>query len=308
MTGSIVVLGSINHDLVLTCDRLPQPGETVNGGELRQWTGGKGANQAVAASRLGARVELIAAVGADENGATALATLRREGVDVAMVRTVPGVATGVAMVLVDRAGANAIALAAGANHALLPEHLEAHRQCIEQAAVLVVQLEILPETVAYAIEIAHAAGVPVLLNPAPVVSLPPALLRKVSVLVPNEHEARLLANEFGLAAFTAKELLQTGAQSCIVTLGEQGIEMANATVNWASQPEAVKAVDTTGAGDTFIGAFAVGLAEQMTLKAAALFAQSAATLSVTRAGAMPSMPKRAELATMEIRREENSLA
>jgi ribokinase len=280
----------------------------VNGGELRQWTGGKGANQAVAASRLGAAVELIAAVGRDDHGAEALATLHEEGVDTAMVHRIEQVPTGLAVVLVDAAGRNAIALAAGANGCLRPGHVEPHRDRIARAAVLVVQLEVPVDTVAHAVAIAHAAGVPVVLNPAPMATLPPAMLRQVSVLVPNEHEAALVAAGAGLAGHRAADLLATGAGSVIVTLGERGIDVAEPGGGWSLAPQAVDAVDTTGAGDTFIGALAAGLAQRRPLGDAARLAQAAAAISVTRPGAMPSMPRRRELMHLLPRDEENSVA
>lgn len=308
MSRSIVVLGSVNRDLVLRCERLPAPGETVNGDGLLQWTGGKGANQAVAARRLGASVALIAAVGADDHGAQSLATLRDEGVDVTMVEQMETVPTGAAMVLVDAAGRNAIALSAGANGRLRPEHVQAHRSRIEGAAMLVAQLEVPLETVAHAVAIAHAAGVPVVFNPAPVCSLPAALLRQVSVLVPNEHEAKALAADLGLPGSRAVDLMATGATGVIVTLGDRGFDLAEPGGGYALAPEAVVAVDTTGAGDTFIGALATGLAERRSLSDAARFAQRAAAISVTRAGAMPSMPRRPELTDPRSPDEKNSVA
>jgi ribokinase len=295
--GPIVVLGSVNADLALRCERLPRPGETVHGEDFQTVPGGKGANQAVAAARLGGRVEFIGCVGDDAFGAAARATLVREGVGTAGLRTRAGVPTGVAMILVERSGQNSIALAAGANGSLDAAQVDDAAATIACASLLVCQLETPLAAVQHAIGIARRHGVPVLLNPAPAQPLAPALLSEVDILVPNESEAALLlAAPSGAldAAAAAAALRGHNAATVIVTLGGEGVCIADerGTRRWPAPR--VQAVDTTGAGDTFIGAFAVARQEGLGTDDAVRFAQRAAALSVTRAGAMASMPTRAE--------------
>jgi ribokinase len=295
--GPIVVLGSVNADLALRCERLPRPGETVHGEDFQTVPGGKGANQAVAAARLGGRVEFIGCVGDDAFGAAARATLVREGVGTAGLRTRAGVPTGVAMILVERSGQNSIALAAGANASVDAALVDDAAATIACASLLVCQLETPLAAVQHAIGIARRHGVPVLLNPAPAQPLAPALLSEVDILVPNESEAALLlAAPSGAldAAAAAAALRGHNAATVIVTLGGEGVCIADerGTRRWPAPR--VQAVDTTGAGDTFIGAFAVARQEGLGTDDAVRFAQRAAALSVTRAGAMASMPTRAE--------------
>ena len=293
----IVVLGSVNADLVLRCDRLPRPGETVHGQDFQTVPGGKGANQAVAVARLGGRVEFIGCVGDDVFGTAARATLERAGVGTAGLRRHAGVATGVAMILVERSGQNSIALAAGANACLDVAQVDDAAAVIAGAALLVCQLETPLVAVQHAIGIARRHRVPVLLNPAPAQPLAPELLTEVDILVPNDTEAAQLVAP-GTAsdpATVAAALRRQGPATVIVTLGGDGICIADARGTRRRPAPAVQPVDTTGAGDTFIGAFAVALQEGLGTDDAAAFAQRAAAFSVTRAGAMASMPTRAEL-------------
>jgi len=293
----IVVLGSVNADLVLRCERLPRPGETVHGQDFQTVPGGKGANQAVAAARLGGRVEFIGCIGDDAFGATARATLERAGVGTAHLRERAGVPTGVAMILVERSGQNSIALAAGANACLDIAQVDEAAATIARASLLVCQLETPLASVQHAIGIARRHGVPVLLNPAPAQPLALALLAEVDILVPNESEAaELLPGGGALDPVAAAAALQRQGPGCvIVTLGGDGICIADPRGTRRRPAPVVQALDTTGAGDTFIGAFAVALQEGLDTDGAAAFAQRAAALSVTRAGAMASMPTRAEL-------------
>ncbi|MBC7939428.1 MAG: ribokinase, partial [Chitinophagaceae bacterium] len=193
MSPTIVLVGSIHMDLMLRCPHLPKPGETVLGHHFRTEPGGKGGNQAVAAARLGGRVALVACMGDDAFGTAALTRLRAEGVDLRHALTLPGTATGVAMVQVDDAGQNCVALAPGANAGLTPAQVEAAAAAIQQAGLLVCQLETPLPAVARAIALAHAAGVPVLLNPAPAVPLSDSLLSQVDLLVLNEGEAAVVS-------------------------------------------------------------------------------------------------------------------
>ena len=323
----IAVLGSVNIDLVLRCPHLPTPGETLLGDGYQTLPGGKGANQAVAAARLGGAVDFIGCVGDDAFGQVARAALQHEGVATDRLRTVTGCATGVAMIFVDAAtGENCIGLAAGANAELTIADVDAAAAVIEDAALLVCQLESPLQVVAYAVAQAHRAGVPVLLTPAPAQPLPVGLAPLLTWLVPNEGEAAVLAGlTGGLAggpgvnvgagagagagandsagadsASAARRLVEMGFGCVVMTRGRHGVCIAERGLGRAREFPArtVQPVDTTGAGDTFAGALAVALAEGSVLDAAVDFAQRAAAISVTRRGAMASMPRRAELADM----------
>ena len=300
MTQTIVVVGSVNMDLMLRCPTLPRPGETVLGHAFRTEPGGKGANQAVAAARLGARVAFVGCIGDDDFGARAIAGLRTEGVDLTHLSVVNNCTTGVAMVQVDDSGQNSIVLDPGANSALTLTQVDAAARLIAQAGLLICQLETPLSAVQRAIEIAHAAGVPVLLNPAPARPLPAALLGQVDLLVPNEGEASLLT---GLAvrgqsgaAKAATQLLGSGCGIVIVTLGAEGLVWADAKGSHYRPAQKVTALDSTGAGDTFIGALAAARAQGQDLDSAIDFAQRAAAFSVQRRGAQASMPTRGDLA------------
>jgi len=294
--GHVVVLGSVNADLVLRCTALPLPGETVHGRDFRTLPGGKGANQAIAAARLGASVAFIGCVGDDDFGRTAQFVLAGEGIDTTHLHVVAGTATGVAMILVDDAGQNSIALAAGANAALTTDHVDAAAPLFEGAALFVCQLESPLDVVRHAIRCARAAGVPVLLNPAPAQALPAALLAEVDVLVPNETEAALLVGSDLDPTAAATRLRALGPATVLLTLGADGLQVdTDGLAQRVPAPATGPVVDTTGAGDTFIGAFAAARVEGASVAAAAAFAQKAAALSVTRPGAVGGMPYRHEV-------------
>ncbi|MFC5474951.1 ribokinase [Paraherbaspirillum soli] len=303
----IVVIGSINMDLVLSVPRMPLPGETLSGGQFRTIPGGKGANQAVACARLsadGIKVAMIGCLGDDAFGAELRAALRRDGIDDSHVATLPGVASGVASILVDAGGQNSIVLAAGANDQLSPAHIDAARDLIAQARMVVLQLETPLATVRHAIRLAHELGKIIILNPAPAPAqaLPADLLAQVTYLVPNEIEAAMLAglpaasldNDAALDAAVEK-LRAGGCGNVLVTLGAKGVyaALAGGARHFAAQ--AVTAVDTTAAGDTFIGGFVAALAAGHSEADAIAFGQQAAALSVARAGAQTSIPYRHEL-------------
>jgi ribokinase len=299
MSRRVVVLGSVNADLVLRCSHMPIPGQTVHGRDFQTLPGGKGANQAVAAARLGASVSFIGCVGDDAFGRQARQLLESEGIDTQHLHSVADTPTGVAMILVDDAGQNSIALAAGANAALSIAQVDASRATIQGAGLLICQLECPLPVVQHGIALAHAAGVPVLLNPAPVQPLPAALLAQVDVLVPNESEAAAL---IGLAAGTAFDataaaarLRALGPRTVIVTLGAHGVELASDGIDAHFDAPRVRAVDTTGAGDTFIGAYAAAWCDGASVSASIDYAQRAAAISVTKAGAIAAMPRRDEL-------------
>jgi len=298
--GKIVVVGSVNTDLVLRCAYLPVAGQTVHGHDFRRLPGGKGANQAVAAARMGAAVSFVGAVGDDDEGRAARANLAAEGVDVTHLRAVDGVATGTAMILVDDAsGQNCIALYEGANAHVDVALIDAAASEIAGAALLVCQLETPQAATLHAARIARDAGVPVLLNPAPAVPLEPALLELVDLLVPNESEAMLLAGQQATGQFdesaTVDALHALGVQSVLVTLGADGVLVSERGARTRRAAYPANAIDTSGAGDAFIGALAASLVEGTPLGNAIDMAQRAASISVTRHGAMASLPFRKEI-------------
>ncbi len=299
----VVVVGSLNMDLVVRAPRLPKPGETLTGRSYAQAAGGKGGNQAVAAARLGAAVAMIGQVGEDAHGAALRGALEAEGIDCSALGTCPGVATGVAMIVVDDASQNAIVIVAGGNGELTPACVAEREALIARAAVLVCQLETPEPAVRAALEAGRRHGCTVVLNPAPALAgLPEGWLPLVDWLIPNEVEAAALT---GLAIATpedadaaARQLLAGGARNVIVTLGAQGVvaHLADGTARHYPAPK-VQAVDTTAAGDTFIGGLAARLAAGEAPDAAIRFAQRAAALSVTREGAQPSIPRFDEVGT-----------
>ncbi|MBP7692770.1 MAG: ribokinase [Anaerolineales bacterium] len=289
----IVVVGSLNMDLVVRAPHHPQPGETILGDEFRTFPGGKGANQAVAAARLGARVSLVGRVGQDDFGTALLETLARDGVDAAAVRR-DAAATGVALITVDAAGQNTIVVAAGANGQVSPADVDAAAPLFTNAAVVLLQLEIPLATVRHTLTVARQHAVPVVLNPAPAQPLPAELLAGVEVLIPNQTELAQLTGEAEIEA-GARRLLAAGVRNIVVTLGADGVLGLTAAGERFHHPaQAVKVVDTTAAGDAFVGAFATALAEGRPLPEAAAWGNAAGALAVTRAGAQPSLPSRAE--------------
>lgn len=294
--GSICIVGSINADLVVRVPALPRPGETVLGGSFSSEKGGKGANQAVAAARAGAATAFVARVGDDALGRAARDSLAGEGIDVTHVSVSAEHPTGVALILVDGRGENAIAVAPGANDTVSPDDIDRARGLIEAADVLLLQLEIPIASVTRAVAIARAAGRTVILNPAPARLLPADLLAAVDVLTPNETEAEILAG--GPAdddEALCRRLLAAGCRSVVLTRGASGaLVAANGTVT--SVPAfPVRAVDTVAAGDVFSGALGVALTEGADLPTAARFAAAAAAISVTHHGAQSSAPTREEI-------------
>jgi ribokinase len=295
----IVVVGSANTDLVVRVPKLPRPGETVTGGTFQIVAGGKGANQAVAAARAGARVTFIGNIGKDDFGDATLRGLRREKIDTRYVVRSKSSPSGLALIMVDARGENVIGIARGSNNELLPRHVDAALPAIHEARCLVVQLEIPLQTVRRAIERANRHRVPVLLNPAPAQSVPAGLLRQATFLTPNEHEIATLtgrtARRKADVERAAKKLCRLGIEHVLVTCGARGVCWCNAAgLRWFPAPK-VKAIDTVGAGDCFSGTFATAIAEGKLLEEAIRFALVAAAISVTRPGAQPSMPTRREI-------------
>lgn len=301
MSKHIVVIGSSNTDMIVTIERIPKPGETVIGGQFAQAAGGKGANQAVAAARAGAAVTFVARVGDDVLGQQALAGFQCENININYVRKDSSAPSGVAFIFVDQKGENSIAVASGANLNLSPRDIEDAAEVIAQASALVMQLEIPLDAVEAAAALAAQKGVPVILNPAPAQPLSDQLLRNVSILTPNESEAELLTglpvHTEAEAAAAAHVLHQKGVRTVIITLGSRGAYCSHSESGGAGIAPGfeVQAVDTTAAGDVFNGALAVALAEGKPLAAAVAFANAAGALSVTKAGAQPSVPARADI-------------
>jgi len=302
----IVIIGSINMDLVVRVPRMPFPGETISGGQFRTIPGGKGANQAVACARLTSeeiKVAMIGCLGDDAFGVQLRAALRADGIDDSHLSTIPEVASGIATILVDDQGQNSIVLASGANAALSPAHIDAAQALIAQASIVVLQLETPLATVSHAIAMAHALGKTVVLNPAPAQSLPAALLAQVDYLIPNEIEAAMLAgiaaadiNDAGQLDALIASLRAKGSSNVLITLGEKGVYAALAEMTQHVPAETTTAIDTTAAGDTFIGGFVAALAAGGNQTEAIAYGQRAAAISVARAGAQTSIPYRRELA------------
>ncbi|WP_219135837.1 ribokinase [Janthinobacterium sp. UMAB-60] len=301
----IVVIGSINMDLVLRVPRMPLPGETLTGGAFRTIPGGKGANQAVACARLsgkvaagGQQVAMVGCVGDDAFGATLRAALVGDGIIDSHITTLPGVASGIASILVDDNGQNSIVIAGGANDLLSPAHIDAAKGLIEQADIVVLQLETPMATVVHAIRLARSLGKTVVLNPAPAASLPEGVLELVDYLIPNEIEAAMLAGvspDGADAKALAAALQKLGSDNVIITLGSKGVHAALYGGDFTFPAEVVQAVDTTAAGDTFIGGFVAGLASGMDEAEAIGQGQRAAAWSVTKPGAQTSIPHLHEL-------------
>jgi len=285
----VIVVGSINADLVVRAERLPSPGETVTGGRFSRHGGGKGANQAVAAARLGARVAMVGAVGGDDLAEEALALLAGEGVDVSAVSRAAA-PTGVALIAVDATGENQIAVASGANAELDPEEVERAVRAAGPGAVLLGHE--VPEAAVLAG--ARAAQGPVVLNPAPARPLPEALVALGPVLTPNAGEACELTGERDPET-AARALASRTRAAVLVTLGARGVLVLEGDRAERLPAPQVDAVDTTGAGDAFNGALATALAEGRDLRSAAAFAVAAAALSTRAAGAREGMPRRSEV-------------
>ena len=295
----IVVLGSTNTDMVISGKKIPVPGETISGGKFLMNPGGKGANQAVAVARLSAKkgaCTFIAKVGNDLFGRETAVRMKKDSIDAKLIvdKREP---SGTALILVDPKGQNVISVALGSNGTLSPKDIAPYRKDIESAAALLMQLETPMETVLAAAKWAKAAGVPVILNPAPAAKLPKELYRCLEWITPNETEAELLTGVRVTDAKSASKavdvFLKRGVKHVVITMGVKGVYCGNCRTLYPAKK--VKAVDCVAAGDTFNGAFVVALAEGKCCKDAIAFAQKAAAISVTRPGAQSSVPWRKEL-------------
>jgi ribokinase len=276
-TFDVVIVGSLNLDLVARAPRLPGPGETVSGTDYREFAGGKGLNQAVAAARAGASVAFVGAVGDDDAGRRLRDVVHDEGIDGRWLITLPHVATGRALITVDDHAENSIVVVPGANGVV--------RWPDEQAptgTVVLAQLEVPLGTIARAFSAAHAHGSITVLNPAPATALPTSLLTTTSIIVPNEHEAALLGGD--------QQLVDAGVTSVVTTRGARGVEVRGPDERFTQQPFRVIPVDTTAAGDAFCGYLAARLAAGDELRIATRWAGAAGALATTTPGAVPSLP------------------
>jgi ribokinase len=295
----VVVLGGINIDYLVRGETLPRPGDTVDGSDFLRAGGGKGANQAVAAARLGARVAFVGRVGRDQHGDELLDLLRQEGIDVRFTTRDPHATTGVALIMIDRSGEKQIMVAPGANHHLSPREVTAAKALITRARVLLTQFEVPMRSVSAAVRLAHSAGAKVVLDPAPPAPAPRDLLRRVSVIRPNSAEAQALTginvNHAPSARKAARKLLSLGAGAVATQAGDGGDLVVWPEGEACFRRLPVKAIDATGAGDAFAAGLAVALGEGRSWREAGAFANAAAALATTKFGAQPAMPRREDV-------------
>ena len=296
---TIVVVGSTNTDMVIKASRLPQPGETILGGTFFMSAGGKGANQAVAAARLGGSVLFIAKTGYDIFGKQSIELFEQEGIDISGIQRDHYQPSGVALITVDDKGENCIVVAPGANAALSPDDIDQAKEKIENASLLLTQLETPIETVEYVANIASPRNIKFILNPAPAAKLSDELLKKVSIITPNQKETEMLTGiqvtDQSSAQHAANFLHNKGIETVIITMGSMGAFVFHENKYSLIAGHKVNVVDTTAAGDVFNGALTVALSEGMTMDDAVAFACKAAAISVTRLGAQASAPTREEV-------------
>ena len=300
----VVVVGSLNADLVVRLNRFPSPGETTTGNHFAVHPGGKGGNQAFAAGRLGARVHMVGRVGDDDQGRMLRGSLAGAGVDTSAVAVDASATTGLALITIDASGQNQIVIVPGANGRLSAADVERHRDLVASAGLLLLQLEVPLETVEAAARLGRAGGATVILDPAPARPECLRLLSLVDYVTPNEGELAVLAGSPGergdpvAARALARALLAWGPRHVVAKLGAEGAVLISADGERVFPGRAVAAVDTTAAGDVWNGAFAAALAEGADEAEAGDFANAAAAISVTRPGAQPSMPTRGEVAAL----------
>jgi len=299
MRNNILVVGSTNTDMVIKTKHFPLPGETVLGGRFIMNPGGKGANQAVAAARLGGQVAFITKLGNDIFGKQAMQQFQKEGILTDYVLSDPDHPSGVALITVDAKGENSIVVAPGANGALTPPDVLLARPEFDRCAVVLMQLEVPLETVAAAASLAASLGKKVMLNPAPAAPLSDELLRNLFLITPNRAETEALTGiplkDLPSMEAAARHLRTRGVENVVITLGAEGAYLCNAHTSRLIPTVRTEAVDTTAAGDVFNGALVVALSEDMPMEAAVEFANRAAAISVTRMGAQASAPFRREL-------------
>ncbi|MFZ7237071.1 ribokinase [Avibacterium gallinarum] len=296
--STLTILGSINADHLIQVSHFPQPGETLSGRNYQVVYGGKGANQAVAAARLGAKVNFIACVGNDDIGREMKKSFAQEGMNTAAISEVTQARTGIAMIQVADSGENSIVISAGANAYLNADRVQSFAHMIEQSDALLMQLETPLDGVLCAAKLAKQAGKQVVLNPAPAQPLPDELLAQLTMITPNETEAEILTGvkvvDYQSAVQSAQVFHQKGVETVLITLGAKGVFVSHQNQQEIVQGFVVQATDTTAAGDTFNGALMTALLEGKSLNQAIHFAQAAAAISVTRLGAQTSIPTRQE--------------
>lgn len=298
MNSKILVIGSTNTDMTAFCGKMPAPGETVLGNDFVMGPGGKGANQAVAAKRLGGDVRFVCKVGEDIFGENTIRHFKEEGLDTSgvMFSKKP---SGVALITVDESAENCIVVASGANNDYTEEDIRSINRFIDECDILLMQLEIPVPAVLEAARIGHEAGKTVVLNPAPAIDLPEEIFKHISLFIPNENELEKYSGvkvfDAPSAAKAAKALMDKGVGDIIVTMGSKGSLICQGDETSFVTARKVEAVDTTGAGDCYCGALCVALSEGRSLKEAAEFATKAAAVSVQRPGAQNAMPYRNEI-------------
>jgi ribokinase len=307
----IVVVGSCNTDMVIKSDRLPVPGETILGGTFFMNPGGKGANQAVAASRMGGNVTLISKTGNDVFGKQSVMLYTAENIKTDYIYSDPKHPSGVALITVDSQGENCIVVASGANAYLTPSDIDKASAEIESSDLVLMQLEIPIETVEYVAEMASKKGIKVILNPAPARALSDNLLKNLYIIIPNKSEAEILSgikvSDIESAKQAADIISAKGVEIVVITLGAQGALIKEYGEYLFVEAFKVDALDTTAAGDTFCGAFCVGLSEGRSIPDAVKFAARAAALTVTRMGAQASIPYRSELSSLDVEQFKTSI-
>ena len=295
----IVVVGSCNTDMVVKSDRLPVPGETVLGGAFMMNPGGKGANQAVAVARLGGNATFITKTGNDLFGKQSIEMFDEENINTDNILSDPLHPSGVALIMVDNNGENCIVVASGANASLSTHDIEKARDVIESADIILMQLEIPMNTVEYAAKMAFDKGIKVILNPAPAAYLSNELMKCLYAIVPNKTEAEILSgikvSDWDSARQAADSISAKGVDNVVITLGSKGSFVKECNSYFEVPVDRINAIDTTAAGDTFCGAFCVGLSEGLSIHDAVYFANTAAGITVTREGAQSSIPYRKEI-------------
>lgn len=298
-TKKIVVVGSCNTDMVVRSEKLPVPGETVLGGTFMMNGGGKGANQAVAVARMGGDVTFISKTGNDVFGKHSIEMFGEENIKTDYIFSDPVQSSGVALIMVDKNGENCIAVASGANSSLNVQDIEKVSGIIEDADILLMQLEIPMETVEYAASLANKKGAKVILNPAPAAALSAELLKCLYAIIPNETEAEILSGvkvtDSSSAKKAAEAISAKGVDTVIITMGSSGAFIKEGSSYYSVPVEKVKAVDTTAAGDTFCGALCVAISEGYSIEEAVKIANRASGIAVMREGAQSSIPYRKEM-------------
>ena len=301
MSNKIVVIGSMNMDLVFETERNPEKGETLTGKNFMTTPGGKGANQACAAGKLGGDVSFISARGNDGFGNELIRSLSKNNVNVDKVYCIDETTTGTAGIVVEACGDNRIIVIPGANAYVTPDKVIEQEDLIKDAGYMLLQMEVPIETVICAIELGYKHGVKVILDPAPAQKLPEEIYSKIEYLLPNKGELDMLLEDYDLPNIEEKvqKMLDLGVKNLLVTLGKDGCRLVNKTEDKHFPEIPVKVVDTTAAGDTFAGGLACGLQQNMTVENAINLAMTAATISVTKAGAQISMPTIEEVKTFD---------